>query len=337
MSNQDLSAYTHAKIRETSETVEEYLIHYSRTMYTPFFDLGSCMSDVGLRIRPFLFRISSEAGDIPFKDIVPVAAGIEMVQLSTLVIDDIIDQSPLRNNRPSIFAEQGYGESISIGTILFTQGLSLIADGLLRNEVFKNCLSIIRVLCDTHATIYFGQILDYRLEGCISTNEHDYLDMISKTTACFIQAPLVMGAMLWDAPQENIKHLKVIGYALGMAYQIRDDVIDIIGDSECTGKPIAGDIRRCKMRLPVIRALIELGQADRNHLENLLSISDLPDNSVREAIDLVMKTDAINYCISRTQQFCDQARDFIHYLPENVKELKIQLDFIADLISTFND
>jgi geranylgeranyl pyrophosphate synthase len=293
------------------------------------------IGDIGIRLRPFLLRISAEAGGLCFPDVLPVAAGIEMIQISTLVIDDVLDQSSLRNAAPSIFARYGTAEAISIGIVMASEGFLLVADGLRENRKIRNGLSIMAVLAETHANIYFGQFLDLRFEANTSITEERYLDMIRNTTACFIQAPLVVGAMMWDASAATIELLERAGIALGMAYQIRDDVIDIIGDSECTGKPIAGDIRRSKMRLPVIRALRTLPGKCGNNLKGLLSNRGLPDKAVRESIELINKTDAVDYCISVTKQYCETAQQFIGKLPGNLGVLRNQLNSIAELIASF--
>lgn len=296
------------------------------------------LSDVGLRLRPFLLRISAEAGGTSFSDVLPIAAGVEMIQISTLVIDDVLDQSSLRNSRPSIFAQCGTGEAISIGVVMSSQGLALVADGLCRNGRLANGLPIIRLLSETHSSIYHGQLLDLRFEGDLSITEDLYLDMIRKTTACFIQTPLVVGAMLWDASEAVIDALEGAGMALGMAYQIRDDVIDVIGESEYTGKPVGGDIRQAKTRLPTIRALHELQGEDKARFQRLMSGGEsLSDEALQEAIALTLKTDSVNYCISVTRQYCEEARQFIEHLPNDLIVLREQLDSIAELIATFDE
>ena len=299
--------------------------------------IRSCLSDIGLRLRPFLLRAGFEAGSDVFARILPLAAGVELIQISTLVVDDILDESPLRNNEPSVFARRGPKESLAIGAIMSSLGLSLIAKQFAQDAGLKNSHSVLNLLACTHARIYEGQILDMRFEGHTDISEVQYFDMIYKTTACFIQASLVVGAQLWNAPADIINALEDIGRAIGMAYQIRDDVIDVIGDSECTGKPVGGDIRRSKMRLPVIRALSKLQGEDRGSLKHLLSGKGLSDEAVRKAHALTQKTDSVDYCISVTKQYCEEARQFIKQLPNDLVVLRDQLDSIAKLISSFEE
>jgi geranylgeranyl pyrophosphate synthase len=341
MSDSETVKDTLETARETGQVVEQFLREYCFSALQGQEELArACegsLTDIGLRIRPFFLRISCQEGGIVFDKIVPVAAGVEMIQLSTLIIDDILDESPLRNNKPSIFAREGAKVCLSIGTIMSLLGLRLIADGLKKNQNLKNNIAVVQLFSQTHADIYIGQYLDLRFEGDISVGEDQYLDMISRTTACFIQAPLVAGAMLWDACPEIIKTLEKAGLSLGMAYQIRDDVIDMIGDSECTGKPIGGDVRRRKMRLPLIQALWELSGRRRRKLAESLRATSLSDEAFSEALELINESGSIDYCISKTKEYCEQAANTIDMLSEDFASLKAHLCVVANWISSFED
>lgn len=341
MSDSETVKDTLETARETGQVVEQFLREYCFSALQGQEELArACegsLTDIGLRIRPFFLRISCQEGGIVFDKIVPVAAGVEMIQLSTLVIDDILDESPLRNNKPSIFAKEGTKASLAIGTIMSSLGFCLIAEGLEKNHSLKNNIAVVQLFSQTHADIYIGQYLDLRFEGDMSVGEDQYLDMISRTTACFIQAPLVAGAMLWDACPEIIKTLEKAGLSLGMAYQIRDDVIDMIGDLECTGKPIGGDVRRRKMRLPLIQALWELSGRRRRKLAESLRATSLSDEAFSEALELINESGSIDYCISKTKEYCEQAANTIDMLSEDFASLKAHLCVVANWISSFED
>lgn len=326
---------------ETGNYVEEAIIEECKNYLGDYvnirnFAVEACR-DIGLRLRPFLLRITYESGGGIFQHAADIAAGIELVQISTLIIDDDFDESVLRNNNPTIFVCCGHVTAMSVGTILYSRGISIVARKLYNNKSLKNACSVISLLCDTHADIYLGQLLDAQLEGNTDTSENEYIEVITRTTARFIQSSLVIGAMLWNAPPEIISSLEAIGRALGIAYQIRDDVIDIIGDSECTGKPVGGDIRLCKMRLPVIHALSQLRGEDRSCLERLLRGKKMSDESVEEAVRLVKKTDAIDHCLQRVQQYCNEAQVQTTNLPIHYEELKTKLRVISSLICTFSE
>ena len=341
MSDSETVKDTLETARETGQVVEQFLREYCFSALQGQEELArACegsLDDIGLRIRPFLLRISCQEGKTVFDKVIPVAAGVEMIQLSTLVIDDILDESPMRNNKPSILAKEGTKASLSIGTIMSSLGFRLIAEGLEKNHSLKNNIAVIQLFSQTHADIYVGQFLDLRFEGDIAVSEDQYFDMISRTTACFIQAPLVAGAMLWDACPKIIKTLEKAGLSLGMAYQIRDDVIDVIGDSECTGKTIGGDLRRRKMRLPLIQALRELSGRKRRKLADILGATSLSDGALSEVLGLIKESGSIDYCISKTQEYCERATDTINMLSEDLALLKTHFCVVANWISSFED
>jgi len=296
------------------------------------------LPDIGLRLRPFLLRASYEAGGDSFSSVVPIAAGIELIQLSTLIIDDVLDESPLRNNRPSVCSLHGAKQAFSAGTVMSSFGFSIIAEALDQLTGLKNKNAVIGLLAQTHADIYIGQYTDLNFERDITISENQYLEMISKTTASFIQAPLVIGAMLWDAAPNILAVLEQAGYSLGMAYQLRDDVLDIIGDSECTGKPVAGDIRQRKMRLPVIHALQWSSQQKNTRLSELLQLKrTLHDSELRDTLHILHCAGSIEYSINKIRNYCKQAGDSLRMLSNEFESLGSHLHVIAGMISSFKD
>ena len=321
------------EIEQTGKLVEARL---TEQLAGPWAGWGlpcECLCDVGLRIRPYLFRISVEAGGIAFDEVIAVAAGIELIQLSTLVVDDVLDKSPLRNGHPSVFSTSGAEHAISLGAIMFSAGLSLVADGLSTGRALTRQIKAMTTLCDVHANIYAGQIQDMQLEGKVGATEAEYLEMISKTTATFIQAPLVVGAIVSGMNEGTVTGLGQIGHAMGIAYQIRDDVLDLVRDSECTGKPVAGDLRQGKMRLPVIRALSQLTSGARRRLGELIAERPLPVSALAEAIALVKETDAVSYCIDKVRHHCDMARTALDALGVDV-EAKARLRVLVHLVAS---
>ena len=239
MNNSEHRIDTHAIVFDTGQAVEQFICEYNWSVLQGQEALkkeceGS-IADIGLRVLPFLLRISSQEGGIAFDSILPIASGVEMLKQSALVIDDVFDESDLRNSKPTTFSKYGAKTGFAIGTVISSLGFQMIAIGFERNPKLKNSIAVFELFSRTHANIYIGQFLDIGFEGNIGISEGQYLNMISKTTACFIQASLVAGAMLWGAGPEIIKILGNAGLSLGVAYQIRDDIIDVLGDQECMG------------------------------------------------------------------------------------------------------
>jgi len=295
-------------------------------------------SDIGMRLRPFLLRIAYEADTRTFDDVLPVAAGIELIQISTLVVDDVIDDSSMRNGKPSIFSKWGTSVAITAGVSLASEGLTLVAETLENNSDLKNRIGVFRQIAQTHTDIYIGQYLDVIFEGNTLVPEQHYMDMIQKTTASFICTSLVVGAMLRDADTQTVAILRDIGFDFGTAYQLRDDVIDIIGDSEFTGKPPAIDVTDRKMRLPVIHALASLPPKERGRLIDLYEGKEaLDDVQVEEVICLLNKAKSIEYTIEKVKAICSKADEAINRLSPEHNSLISNLQGVSSLISCFGN
>jgi geranylgeranyl pyrophosphate synthase len=285
-----------------------------------------------------LLRISYERCGRHFSEILPVGAAIELLQISTLVIDDFLDSSLVRNGKPSLFAKWGAEIGVTSGLSMSAEAFVLLGDNLARQGRLKNRMEVLAVLHRAHAAIYSGQFDDLRYEGRTTLSEAEYLAMISKTTAEFLQASLVSGAMLRGASQRVVSVLKDVGLRLGLGYQLRDDVIDLIADPECTGKPTAGDVRERKMRLPVIHALSHLGAKERNRLATIFRLGrSLTKGEVQEVLRLLKVAESVEYAIRRTGEFCRNAEESIRELPSGEKALAARLLAVAGLISKFED
>jgi geranylgeranyl pyrophosphate synthase len=295
-----------------------------------------CLSDIGYRFRPYLLKIAYERRGRYFADILPVGAAVELLQISSLVIDDFCDSSSTRNGQPSVVAKWGSKAAVTIGVLLSSEAFALLADSLSRRPRLSNGMEVVVLLQRAHSAIYSGQFDDLRYEGRTTVSEAEYLAMISKTTAEFLQASLVSGAMLRGASERVIGVLNDIGMNLGLAYQLRDDVIDLIADPECTGKPAAGDVRERKMRLPVIHALSHLDGKMRNRLAAIFRLGrSLTKGEVQEVLQLLNVAGSIEYAIRRTGEFCRNAEGAIRQLPSGEKALAARLLAVAGLISKF--
>lgn len=325
----------------TGNVVEDFLRSHCKKWLAQEDNLQAivqyCLYDIGLRFRSFLIRTSYEAGKQAFETILPIAAGIELIQISTLVIDDILDRSPMRNGRPSVFKQWGTELAISSGTFIGSLGFSLISSTLKNNKNLRNGLSVLQCFIDAYKEIYTGQFRDLEYEANIIISEDKYLETIHKTTASFIGASLVTGAMLWGAPEDVTCELKEIGIKVGMAYQLRDDVIDIIGDPECTGKPKALDVWDRKMRLPVIHAIANLNSIDKERLQNLWTEDNASmESNVGEIISLFESAGSIQYSVEKVKHYCLQANMQIDKLGDRLPMLTNRLRAVLTLITCFD-
>jgi geranylgeranyl pyrophosphate synthase len=252
-----------------------------------------------------------------------------------LVIDDFLDESELRNGLPSVYLSVGAKKATCIGTILSSHAFALISSELAASKRLVNGPAFLQCVSQGHAEVYAGQLADLEGERNVALTEQKSIHIIELTTASLLRASLVGGAILWGARSDVIEILGDIGRNLGIAYQIRDDVVDIIGDSELIGKPVGGDLERCKVRLPAIYALEILNGRARQKLLRALSGRVEDAGELRQALSLVESSGAVQHCIQTTKRFCDRAVLLTKRLPPSHGRLKNELQFILKLISSF--
>lgn len=293
------------------------------------------LNDVGLPFRPYLYYLSSDSSLTNIHRDIRIASGIELMQLSTLIIDDYFDSSKMRNLQPSLCIKLNEKKSVAIGNIISFLGLSLIINSINQKENSKNIKDISGLLSKAFSSIYYGQYLDIHYTGSKIISESQYIDMITQTTAIFIKTCLLMGAIVSNYNSALLCLLDHIGCTIGIAYQVRDDIIDIIGSEDYTGKPKAIDIKQKRMRLPLINALKNGNRTQRQLIRNYLSDTKQPiDEEVCAIIDVIYKTGSIEYSIEKVKRYTNQAIKKIDKI-KDCKLLKSHLLEVCDLISTF--
>lgn len=291
------------------------------------------LKDIGLRIRPFLLRMGYEVEGGKFKDILPIASAIELMQEATLIIDDVLDDSITRNGRDSICKKWGAKNAILIGEILKSLSSKTFIHSIQKNKRLKNTLAALELYENTYKTICVGQYLDLNYEQKNIIKESEYLAMIKNTTALFIQAPITIGALLSGATEKTTDSLSLYGLSLGYAYQIRDDVIDLIGEAKYTGKPFAGDIKRKKKRLPIIHAFLNASNPIKERLHAIYYKNEISDDDAKKVVKLLYEAGSIEYSIKKVGEFCEEAKENI----KKIKNMRIRnlLFDLADLVSSF--
>ena len=293
--------------------------------------------DVGVRLIPYLVRCGYEAGGTDFERVVDAAAAVDVLKSSALVMDDVIDQSPRRNRNGSLYSQYGVERTVCVGAWLTAAAIRLLSNNVSKLESGPLRCDPVARMASIEQHIYVGQLMDLEMEGDVTVGEERYLDMIRCTTASVIQGALVIGGMLWNAPRELIKKLEQIGDCLGMAYQLRDDVVDVTGDPALTGKERNADIRRRKMRLPLVHALQNGNPRETAAIrQRLQERRPLADEEVAQVVALVAKEEGVEHTVRKAEAYCAQARQVITTLEESYGRLGSRLACVVDLLGTFD-
>ncbi len=201
----------------------------------------------GKRLRPMLHLLAARACGYQGNGHVLLAALIEFIHTSTLLHDDVVDESDLRRGRKTANAVWGNAASVLVGDFLYSRSFQMMVE--------LDDMRIMRILADTTNRIAEGEVLQLLNIGNADTTEQAYLEVIERKTAVLFAAATRLGAVLAGLPAEQEEALAQYGLDLGYAFQIADDVLDYVSDADTLGKNIGDDLAEGKPTLPVIHAI----------------------------------------------------------------------------------
>jgi len=264
-------------------------------------------ASAGKRMRPLLglLAYASIAGD--YRPALPGAAAVELGHNFSLVHDDIEDGDRERRHRPTVWALHGVAQAINTGDMLFS--LSRMALHRLSDLGFSDAkvLRLMRLYDQTCVALCEGQYID------IATSERDevmsvdlYFDMIGRKTAALIAASIEAGALLASDDDQVIARYRGFGWALGLAFQLNDDLLGIWGAEQATGKK-PSDIARRKKTLPVIYAFEHAGPEDRGRLAALYADGGPTVGDVAEVIAILERSGARDFTRDEARRHRDEA------------------------------
>lgn len=276
----------------------------------------------GKRLRPAFSLLGGRCGDYSFERVLPLAMALELIHMATLVHDDVVDSAVKRRGVDTVKALWGNKVSTHIGDYLFSKSLILVSR-------YEEPL-ISRVLAETSVKMCEGEML--QIVTCYDLNQtvKDYFYRIKRKTALLISASCQLGAAVCGAPAGVAESLRRYGYNLGMAFQITDDILDMVADQELLGKPVGSDLRQGILTLPAIYALRHSPRRER--LFELVSGREQSDGKIGEAIEIIKDCGGIVFAARVGQRFIARAKRALTALPaEPVKET---LRLVADYIQT---
>lgn len=206
----------------------------------------------GKRIRPVFVVLVAEYFGKADADVIRMASILELVHMSSLIHDDVNDRSDLRRGQPTINASDGNDVAIFIGDYILGQALKLV-------QAYDQKEEILSILADTAMKMAEGEVIQLRSYFDVSQSLADYEERIARKTALLIAISCKLGALVVGAKEEEQATFYEYGYHLGMAFQIQDDLLDLLGDETNVGKPIGHDLESGLVNMPTIYALAQEG------------------------------------------------------------------------------
>lgn len=243
-------------LRAVAEGLEEQIREFDPgiTTYARY-----ALTNQGKQLRPALVALSARSVGEATKDHVTVAVVIEMVHLATLVHDDVMDEASLRRKRPTLAANWGNHVSVLLGDCLFAHALTMAAS-FPTPEICRSVASASNTVCT-------GEILQTNSRLNFALTRADYFRMLSMKTAEFFALACELGGRLGGASQQEREALRQFGLALGLAYQLYDDCLDLFGSEAVVGKSLGTDLASGKLTLPVLFALEHAPEDDKARLK----------------------------------------------------------------------
>ncbi len=272
----------------------------------------------GKRLRPCLALTACEAVGGKAEDALEAAAAIELLHNFTLIHDDIMDQDEFRRNVKTVHMLLGVPVAVIAGDALFAKVFEAMAANAKRLGLEgARVVELFDAVSKTSFEICQGQVLDMLFEGRADVSEAEYMRMVSGKTGALLEASMKVGALLGKGEPEQVRALAEYGRLIGLAFQMRDDVLGVAGEQEKFGKPIGSDVREGKQTLIVVRALATAQQEDKSTLLRALGKQDASEAELKTAIDVLKRAGAIDYVAERARELIAQAKSKLKALPES--------------------
>jgi octaprenyl-diphosphate synthase len=276
----------------------------------------------GKRLRPMLTLAAARlcGYDGPYH--VHLAATVEFIHTATLLHDDVVDESAQRRGRPTANLLWDNKSSVLVGDYLFARSFQLMTE--------TNNMRVLAILANASATIAEGEVLQLTAAQNLATDEGIYLQVVRGKTAALFSAATQVGGVIAAAPDAQVQALFDYGDALGIAFQIVDDLLDYQGDPNATGKNIGDDFRERKLTLPVIKAIAKGDAAERAFWTRTIEKGKQDDGDLEHAVSLLNAHGTLDETKAEALAWAEQAKTALNTLPDH--ELTQMLRDLADYV-----
>ena len=276
----------------------------------------------GKRLRPMLVLAAAELCGNTGPWHVHLAATVEFIHTATLLHDDVVDESRQRRGRPTANLLWDNKSSVLVGDYLFARAFQLMVE--------PGHLRVLNILSDAAATIAEGEVLQLTVAQDLRTSEEVYLQVIRGKTAALFSAATEAGAEIAGAEASVVTALRDYGDALGIAFQMADDLLDYGGDSGATGKNVGDDFRERKLTLPVIRAVAAADADERAFWQRTIGKGDQQEGDLDHALELMARHGTLDSTRDTALEWAARARAALAPVPAH--PLRDLLSDLADYV-----
>jgi octaprenyl-diphosphate synthase len=324
-----LSALARATAREVFDLLRDDLVAIEQELGRDAASGVSTITEIaeylrgggGKRIRPSLLLLSAHTLGYFGPAAVRLGTVVEMVHTATLVHDDIIDGAVLRRGRPSANTTWGNEKCVLAGDWLYMQAFKV--------AMKEENLRVLDHLIGLTQQMVEGELLQIQKLGR-AVSEAEYYDLIYRKTACLFSVSVRLGAVLAGATEAEESSLAAYGRAVGLAFQIVDDVLDLTATEEVLGKPVASDLREGKATLAVIHSIDHGTAAERRTIQRVLDDRSFENVSREKIQQILARNGSVEYAMSVADRYAEQSRQALASIADS--DFKRALLWVPDFV-----
>lgn len=272
----------------------------------------------GKRLRPMLTLAAARMCGYEGPYHISLAATVEFIHTATLLHDDVVDESAQRRGKPTANLLWDNKSSVLVGDYLFARSFQLMTE--------TGSLRVLEILSNASATIAEGEVLQLTASQDLGTTEEVYLKVVRGKTAALFSAAMEVGGVIAQAPEALVRALYDFGDALGVAFQIVDDLLDFQGDVGAIGKNVGDDFRERKLTMPLIKAIARSNTQERAFWERTIAKGKQTDADLETAVALLHKHNALSDTATEARAWAAKAQEALAPLPDHAVK-----DMLSDL------
>ncbi len=277
----------------------------------------------GKKIRPLLVLLSAKLSGGITERSYRGAVLVELLHTATLIHDDVVDNADKRRGFWSINAIFKNKAAVLMGDYMLSRGLMIAVEG--------KDFDFLGVITNAVKRMSEGELLQIQKTRKLDIDEETYFKVISDKTASLLETCCQIGSMSTSNNSEYHEAMKTFGESIGMAFQIRDDILDYEGSSKIIGKPVGGDIKEKKITLPLIFSLNQVSKDKADKIKRLIKNNNGKENT-NEIIEFVRKNNGIDYALKTAHEYSLKAKETLKIFPDSPSKIALEalVDFVID-------
>jgi len=317
------------QIEKNAKIVNRYLNSKLKGNPKKLYDAaGHLIIHGGKKLRPYMVIRSCQIVGGKSSNAMNAASAVEMVHNFSLVHDDIMDNDEMRHGVLTVHKKYGMPLAILAGDVLFSKAFQIISNSRLSDSATTQLVSRLAKAC---VDICEGQLLDIKMaEERKIPSQADYITMIGKKTAALFDVSCAMGAICASNKSKDISNLSSFGRNLGIAFQITDDLIGVMGDPKVTKKPVGNDLREGKKSLPILMAIKLAKGKDKKIILKAFGNSKVTRKDLNKAVEVIRSLGIEESVRKQAQKYSEKAEKSLSKYSGSAKsELITLLDFVV--------